>query len=143
MFRLLNTNIRIFDSIKTITISIPSMAQHNITGKKGEDLACQFLLSKGYTIRACGWRYLKGEIDIIASKNNYCHFIEVKTRMNNDYGAPHEAVNPQKERLIIDTADAYIQENDIEDEISFDIISIRLQPTLDIEHYIDAFRPEF
>lgn len=117
------------------------MAQHNITGDKGEELACQFLLSAGYTIQECRWRHLKGEIDIIASKDGYYHFIEVKTRMNADYGAPYEAVNERKEQLIIDTADAYIQAFDIEEDISFDIISIQLQPHLDIEHYIDAFRP--
>lgn len=48
-------------------------------GDAGENVACRFLVKRGFQI--IDRNYLKkwGEIDIIAKKNNKLHFIEVKT----------------------------------------------------------------
>ena len=42
------------------------MAEHNLLGQAGEDLAADFLLSKGYYIRHRNWRAGRHELDIIA-----------------------------------------------------------------------------
>ena len=44
------------------------MATHNAFGKWGEEIACQFLTQKGYSITQKNYRFRKGEIDIIAQK---------------------------------------------------------------------------
>ena len=42
------------------------MAQHNETGKEGEEMAALFLIKNGYRVLAHNFRYKKSEIDIIA-----------------------------------------------------------------------------
>jgi Holliday junction resolvase-like predicted endonuclease len=54
------------------------MAEHIDLGKKGEDLACNYLLKEGYTILARNWRFLKREIDIIALDKKELVIVEVK-----------------------------------------------------------------
>ena len=66
---------------------------HLTTGIVGEKLACTFFEQKGFVILHTNWRHGRCEVDIIASKNNVLHFIEVKTRSNKDFGLPEE--NPQ------------------------------------------------
>ena len=56
------------------------MAQHNQLGKKGEELAVQYLQEKGYTILAINWQEHKFEIDIVAQHKHEMVFVEVKTR---------------------------------------------------------------
>jgi len=67
------------------------------TGKYGENIAVEFLKKQGFEILETNYRYSKmAEIDIIASKKDIIHFIEVKTRMNNSFGNPLEAVTKTK-----------------------------------------------
>lgn len=111
---------------------------HNIIfGKKGEDLASEFLRNKGYTILQRNFRAERGEIDLIATKENFLVFVEVKRRKNNFFGFPEEAVNAQKEEMILNTAQFFLDRNEWEGEIRFDIIAITGDK--EIEHFIDAF----
>ena len=93
-------------------------------GKKGEQLAKDFLENQGYIIHELNWRFQHKEIDIIAEKNNEIVFVEVKSRKNSDFGEPEEAVTDKKQQLLIDAAEAYIQGKNIELEARFDVISI-------------------
>jgi putative endonuclease len=56
------------------------MAQHYDLGKKGEELAADHLLSKGYQILARNYRFEKAEVDILAKKSGFLVVVEVKTR---------------------------------------------------------------
>ena len=56
------------------------MAQHNELGKKGEQLAIDFLIKNGYIIRDKNWRFQKAEVDIIAQKGETLAVVDVKTR---------------------------------------------------------------
>jgi putative endonuclease len=56
------------------------MATHNHTGTTGEKLGADYLQQTGFTILEKNWRHSHWEVDIIASKNNTLHFIEIKTR---------------------------------------------------------------
>lgn len=118
------------------------MAAHNNLGKDGEQQAVKYLQENNYTILECNWRYNKHEIDIIAKNREYIVFIEVKTRKSNKWGDPEEAVSDKQMRRIIEAADFYLIDNDIETPARFDIISImqdKDQPRL--KHIEDAFRP--
>ena len=72
------------------------MAQHNDLGKKGEQLAIDYLVKKGYTILDKNWRFQKAEVDIIAQKEETLAVVEVKTRSSIDFGSPQDFVNPKK-----------------------------------------------
>ena len=118
------------------------MAQHNILGKNGEDLAASHLENKGYVILEKNWRYNKAEVDIIASAEGFVVIVEVKTRATDYYGKPEEAVTKNKQRLLCEAANAYVQLKDMDKEVRFDIVSIisNGQQTK-LHHIIDAFYP--
>ena len=116
------------------------MAQHNELGKKGEQLAVDFLLQNNYKIIARNYRFLKAEIDIIARKKDVLVAIEVKTSSSIDYGNPQDFINPKKIKLLVSAMDNFVVENDLEVEVRFDIIAIIKQKNaFEIEHLEDAF----
>ena len=71
----------------------------------GEKMAQKYLKDNKYEIIENNYYTRNGEIDIIASKNNYIIFVEVKTRTNEKYGRASEAVNKIKKikKNIIET----------------------------------------
>ncbi len=116
------------------------MAQHNELGKKGEELALNFLIKNGYTIRDTNWRFQKAEVDIIAEKNGILAVIEVKTRSSSYFGNPQDFVSPKKIKLLVKAIDEYISSKNLDVEVRFDIIAIvRKNDEFLIEHIEDAF----
>ncbi len=118
------------------------MPGHIELGKRGELLAVEYLESRGYKILENNWKANRREIDIIAVDNNEIVFIEVKTRRNNNYGDPEEAVNIKKQKYLINAAEAYIFANKIDLDARFDIISIIYDGcNHSINHIKEAFHP--
>lgn len=116
------------------------MAEHNELGKKGEELAVDFLLKEGYEVLETNWIFQKAEIDILARKGNVLTVVEVKTRSSLDFGLPQDFVTPKKIKLMVKAVDEYININDIDAEARFDIISIfNNKGNFVIEHIVDAF----
>ena len=72
------------------------MSESYKRGILGERKAVEYLKSKGYRILAQNYRYLKGEVDILAQKGNCLAAVEFKTRSNSDFGAPEEFLNQHK-----------------------------------------------
>lgn len=119
------------------------MANHNQLGVEGEEIALAFLKQKGYEVIETNWREQKFEIDIIAIDENEIVFIEVKTRSTNFFGAPEEAVTLKKQQHLIEGADFYINQNEVDLECRFDVIAIVLtNGTKDIKHIVGAFYPQ-
>lgn len=83
------------------------MTQNGL-GNLGEDYACEVLESLDYEILQRNFRSRFGEIDIIARKENFLCFVEVKTRGENAMGRPAAAVTASKQRKILLTAEYYI-----------------------------------
>lgn len=82
---------------------------NKIIGKVGEDIAKNFLIKQGFKILEMNYRYSRiAEIDIIALKKDILHFVEVKTRTQEFYGSPIEAVKPTKLKHIYSCAMEYI-----------------------------------
>lgn len=116
------------------------MAQHNILGKKGEDMAAQFLQKKGYKILVRNYRYQKGEVDIIAKKDDLLLAVEVKTRSTPEFGNPQDFVKPKQIQQLVKVVDYYIQDQGLEVEVRFDIVAIiKNNVGTRIEHLEDAF----
>lgn len=95
-------------------------------GALGEHTACEYILQKGYTIRATNLRVTNNEIDIIAldTINNELVFIEVKTRTNSNFGNPEVAVTNKKIQSMNFVAQKYIKSNHCNLDYRFDIIAI-------------------
>jgi putative endonuclease len=116
------------------------MAEHNELGKKGEQLAIDFLIKNKYKILEKNYRYLKAEVDIIAQKGGVLAAVEVKTRTSAYFGNPEEFVNPKKIKLLLSAIDNYVVERDLDVEVRFDIIAIiQNKKETKIEHLEDAF----
>ena len=119
------------------------MEEKHILGKKGETIAKEHLLENSYSILEENWRYLKAEIDLIAQKDDFIVFVEVKTRTYATFGQPEEAISVKKQQLMYELASEYMFREQYEEEYRFDIISIVLQPSREINHYEDAFFPHW
>ena len=116
------------------------MATHNELGIEGEKLAVAHLKSHGYEILETNYRFQKAEVDIIAQKAEILAVVEVKTRTSADFGNPEEFVNKKKIKLLVKAVDNYINDNDLDVEVRFDIIAILLQKNdVTINHIEDAF----
>lgn len=116
------------------------MAQHNQLGKKGEQLAVDFLLNKGYEITERNYRFDKAEVDIIAKKENILAIIEVKTRSTADFGNPQDFVKPKQIQRLVKAVDEYVTVNGLNVEVRFDIVAIIKEgKVFNIEHLENAF----
>ena len=105
------------------------------TGKKGEELAQEYLLKKGYKILETNKRFSRFcEIDIIALDKNTLVFCEVKTRKTTVCGTPLEAITKSKYQNIKKGIFFYLQENSSYKKFRVDVISIVLEPKLEIVH---------
>ncbi len=113
-------------------------------GLQGERYAKTYLKAKKYTILEERWRFGKAEIDIIALKNNILHIVEVKTRSGDEVALPEEAVTFKKKKLLMEAANEYAIQHQLEVEVQFDIISlIKKNDHWNMNYIPDAFRPHF
>ena len=119
------------------------MDEHLKTGTIGEELACRYLESLGYTIHERNWRYGHKEVDIIAQWGPTLVIAEVKTRSSGSYLKARESVTREKERFLIQAADHYVRLHHLELEVRYDIIALDIAPdrTYTIEHILNAFYP--
>ena len=111
-------------------------------GKEGEDIAAKFLSEKGFEIVARNYHYGHGEIDIVAIDKGQLVFVEVKTRVNLEFGEPEYAINPKKIKQIKRMAELYLFDREIEEvDCRFDVLAIVAGDGSSpiIKHYENAF----
>ncbi len=121
----------------------PQNTKHNKSfGRRGEDAACEYLVSSGYKIIDRNWRCSFGEADIIMQDRNSLVFVEVKTRRDTEKGFPSEAVGAKKREKYEKIALAYISNIDLVDvSVRFDVISVLVtaEKRALIKHHVNAF----
>ena len=94
-------------------------------GNKGENIAENFLKTKGYEILERNFRTRKAEIDIIAMQNKEIVFVEVKLRKVLECGKPAEAINENKKKHLYNGAEYYLYKNNMMDRFCrFDVIEV-------------------
>lgn len=106
-------------------------------GALAEQIAAEYYITHGYTIRERNYRRKSGEIDIIAEKGDIIAFIEVKARAG-DNQDPVDAVDLRKQRKVASIADSYLSNLDIDYQYRFDIMAITGTP----DSYIMEFYPD-
>jgi len=119
-------------------------------GRRGEDLAAEYLESKGYRVMERNYRFLREEIDLVCfqpyeryEEGGELVIVEVKTRSGGDtpFGRPEESVTEEKQRAIFRVAEAFLHEYRLEGSlVRFDVVAIRWNdgnPTID--HIENAF----
>lgn len=90
-------------------------------GEIGENIACRFLMKRGFEIKDRNYRKKWGEIDIIAQKDNIFHFIEVKTVTQETEYLPEENVHPWKRKRLSRAIQTYVLENKVSDETEWQV----------------------
>ncbi len=111
-------------------------------GEIAEGLAQQHLVKLGYEIVATNWYYGHLELDIIARDGEELVIVEVKARSGLRYEHPSEAVTNTKIKRIVEAADAYLTQNELDIDTRFDVITvIFVNQNFELEHFKDAFYP--
>lgn len=115
---------------------------HIQLGQKGELIAVNHLVNKGFDIVERNYKWKNSEIDIICKKDNLLIVVEVKTRNSIVLGEPYLSVTRSKQRQIIKVTNRFIEQNNVQEEVQFDVVSIILnQYQTKIEHIENAFYP--
>lgn len=95
-----------------------------IKGDIGEEYTRKRLARKFYKILDTNYSCRFGEIDIIARKGKYICFVEVKTRSINAVERPVTAVDYNKQRRILTTAQHYLFAHPTDLQPRFDIAEV-------------------
>ncbi len=106
-------------------------------GNIGEDIACKYLLSKGFTVRERNYLKPWGEIDIVAEKAGVLRFVEIKAvsrESSDDFSRekegyrPEEQIHPKKLEKLIRTVETYMQERGDDQDYQIDVVAVYMDP---------------
>lgn len=121
-------------------------SKRQITGKKGEDVACDMLAGRGHTILERNHRVGHLEIDIVSVSADGIHFVEVKARRESIQAPPQDNVDHVKQRRIAAAAKGYLRSrkglpfNGC--ECHFDVIAVIFKEnTAQVDYFPDAYIP--
>jgi putative endonuclease len=76
-------------------------------GKAGEKAAADLLRKRGYEVVGAGFLARRGELDLVCRRGNDLVVVEVKTRTDDSFGTPLEAVGSRKRRALMGAAAEY------------------------------------
>jgi len=111
-------------------------------GQRGERLAEQHLISRGYTILARNYRCPAGEMDLVAQAGPMVIFVEVRTRRGRGYGTPEDSITPRKQAHLIAVAQTYLYEHMLDDaNWRIDMVAVEMSAQgelLRVEHIENA-----
>ncbi len=114
------------------------MSQHNEVGKIGEEIAKRFLEKQGYKIIEQNYRTKYAEIDLVIQKLKILVFVEVRTKVGENFGTPEETINKNKKRKLGGNAMAYVAFKKWDGLYRIDAVCIVLKSDYSIErlnHY--------
>ncbi len=86
-----------------------NLTPRQILGARGEKAAARYLRRRGYKILLRNFRSGKAEVDLVARDKDWLVFVEVKTRETEQFGAPSEAVDRDKQRNLSKAALDYLR----------------------------------
>ena len=120
----------------------PVKPQHLLRGELGERAARKHLQRLGLKFLTANFASNRGEIDLVCRDQDCLVFVEVKTRSNEDWVRPADAVDARKRRLLSQTALDYLrllQNPPV--KIRFDIVEVLLEDGLvrEIRHLPNTF----
>lgn len=112
-------------------------------GRRGEDLAAEYLAERGWRVLARNYRAGPKEIDIVAARDGVVAFVEVKTRSTTTGGGALEPIRRLKQRAVVAAARRWMHENRQRAQVyRFDAVGVALKGgRAIIEHVPDAWRP--
>ena len=115
---------------------------HLRLGRRGESAARRELERQGMKVLCANYRQGRGEIDLIVRDGEVLAFVEVKSRSSESWVRPSQAVGRPKQRLLSDTALAYLNElGRPQVAFRFDIVEVLFDGpgVREVRHIPDAF----
>ncbi len=108
-------------------------------GNSAESFACDYLERNGYQIIRRNFRVSGGEIDIIAVKDNFVCFVEIKFRTNGS--GLETAIDRKKQRRIVKSAEQFIRKTGCKLQPRFDaaFVSAYDGESMSLEYIPNAF----
>ncbi|ADG82872.1 hypothetical protein Tfer_1670 [Thermincola ferriacetica] len=111
-------------------------------GRKGEELAAEYLQRKGFRIIKQNYRCFFGEIDIVAVDKEYLVFVEVRTKSSAKFGTHAESITSRKIQKIRRVAECFLTcfPEQVNRKMRFDFVGVNLKSDKpQIEHYAGVF----
>lgn len=110
-------------------------------GDRGEQIALDYLIGKGYSPVERNYRTRYGEVDLILRSGDTLVFVEVKLRRGLEFGDPLDSVTPRKQKTIRNLAESYLVEREPDfEEVRFDVVGIlETRGGMEIQHVENAF----
>lgn len=100
------------------------MAAKDTLGKRGEQLAAQYLVAHGYRVIDRNWRCALGEIDLVVAATGETVIVEVKTRSSVAFGHPFEAVTAEKLARLRRLAIEWCVQSGVHSPIRIDVVAV-------------------
>lgn len=124
--RLSHLTVRALDWLAAHTLPPEMAAAHHRTGRRGEEAAYFYLRTLGYIVIARNFRspHHRGEIDLIAWKNDVLCFVEVKTRTSHAVKPAEAAVDHEKQEALILVAHDFLRHLSVPCPWRFDVLSV-------------------
>ncbi len=111
-------------------------------GDKGEKIASDFLLEKGYKLLDQQFSTRFGELDLVMEDSGSIVFVEVKTRTTDSFGPPESSITPEKLERIHDAGLIWLQRHPLVDDFwRIDVVSVildKMKMVKDIHHFINV-----
>lgn len=100
------------------------MNKQHLSGKKAEDVACNFLLHHGLTLITRNFHCRYGEIDLIMQDADTLVFVEVRYRRTSHFGNAVESIDANKQRKLVFTANHYLSRSKKSCPARFDVVAL-------------------
>jgi len=114
------------------------MAQHNYVGQIGEKMAREYLEKEGYKILEQNYKTKYAEIDLVAQKSSgflgkgTLVFVEVRTKVGEQWGSPEDTINKQKLWKVLQNAKSYTAFSKWDGPARIDAVCIVLKPDMSV-----------
>jgi putative endonuclease len=97
-------------------------------GKAGEKAAADLLRKRGYEVVGAGFLARRGELDLVCRRGNDLVVVEVKTRFDDSFGTPLEAVDARKRRSLMAGAAEYRALAGWRGRIRYAVVGLTMKP---------------
>ncbi len=106
---------------------VTSKKFNKVTGRRGEEVAEQYLEERGLELVERNWGNKWGEIDLIMREREVLVFVEVKAKRGRAYGAPWEMVTQRKLAQIKRMGGVYMREMGWQGRVRIDVVGVVFQ----------------
>ena len=97
-------------------------------GRAGEKAAADLLRKRGYEVVGAGFLARRGELDLVCRRGKELVVVEVKTRSDDTFGTPLEAVGSRKRRALMAAAAEYRALAGWRGPIRYAVVGLTLKP---------------